>query len=235
MKIDLHVHTIYSDGWGLVEEVLQTARARGLDGLAITDHETLWGYYKASSICGEMLVIPGFEVDTDAGHVLVLGLEQLPPPSARRIYERLVRWARGLGGVTVLAHPAAHRLRLDRWSRCKPDAVEVLNALYPLQRIFVSRGRRIAHGLKLPAVGGSDAHQAHNVGDAYTLVEVGNPTKNGVLEAIRTGSVTFEGSLSPRSPRLRRGLGYLIRRLLALSGLELERTSRSIRSSAECL
>ncbi|MEM2850108.1 MAG: CehA/McbA family metallohydrolase, partial [Candidatus Bathyarchaeia archaeon] len=158
MKIDIHVHTIYSDGRGTVREVLKIAKFKGLDGLAITDHNSLKGYFKAKLYGSGLLIIPGYEIHTDAGHVLVLGLEHLPPETRRIRYEELVEWIRRLGGLTVLAHPAAGRIALNRWMRCKPDAVEILNALYPLHGYSIRRGLNIASKLGVPTVGGSDAH-----------------------------------------------------------------------------
>lgn len=210
--MDLHVHTVYSDGRGTVGEVLERALDRGLDGLAITDHETLEGYFEARASDSGLMVLPGFEVKTDAGHVLVLGLERLPPRIEKIGYEELIGWARGLGGLTVLAHPAAGRFRLGRWMSCKPDVVEVFNASYPSDYL-VERGLRLAERLGLPAIGGSDAHHPQTVGDAFTVVEVGDPDRDFVVEAIRAGNVGFEGELSPVYNRLRIGVGYLTQKL----------------------
>lgn len=212
LKIDLHVHSAHSDGLGSVQEILKEATLKGLDGLAITDHDTLEGYREATSLRGDLLILPGYEVETDAGHVLVLGLEQLPPFDGKIIYEDLIRWARSLGGLTVLAHPAAGRQKLRRWRREKPNAVEVLNASYP-NKYFTRSGQKIAETLELPAVGGSDAHHPKTVGDAYTVVEVNDRNADKVIEAIKQGSTTFEGELSPIHHRFRIGLGYLVKKL----------------------
>lgn len=99
-------------------------------------------------------------------------------------YEELIESANRLGGVTVLAHPAAGKIRLDRWRCCKPDAVEVLNAQYPFSRYFVKKGLEVAEELGLPAVGGSDAHYIQTVGNAYTVVEVCAVNDRDVIEAI---------------------------------------------------
>jgi hypothetical protein len=208
LKIDLHVHSVHSDGFGEIDEILDTARSKGLDGLAITDHETLEGYQEALSLKSGLLILPGFEVETDAGHVLVLGLKKLPPRIRRIGYEELIEWTRGMGGLSILAHPAAGRFRLGRWREAKPDAVEALNASYPF-RYFVRRGLMLAEKLGVPAVGGSDAHFPETVGDAYTIVDAGNPRTTDILEAIKTGSVGFEGALSPMIKRSRIGIGYL--------------------------
>ena len=212
LKIDLHVHSVHSDGFGDIDEILETARSKSLDGLAITDHDTLEGYHEALSLKSGLLVLPGFEVETDAGHILVLGLKQLPPRIRRIGYEQLLEWTSSMGGLSILAHPAAGRFRLGRWREVKPDAVEALNASYPF-RYFVRRGLMLAERLGIPAVGGSDAHFPETVGDAYTVVDAGNPRTIDIIEAIKAGSVGFEGALSPILKRSRIGIGYLTHKM----------------------
>lgn len=188
------------------------ARLRGLDGLVITDHNTLKGYYEALKVDSDLHILPGYEVETDAGHVLILGLEQLPPFTGIVAYEDLIWWTRDMGGLTVLAHPATGRFRLRRWMDAKPDAIEVLNASYPT-KYFITRGLRLAERLSLPRVGGSDAHHSKTVGDAYTIIEANKPDINSVMEAIKDSHVNFNGNLSPIRQRLIIGTGYLSYRL----------------------
>jgi predicted metal-dependent phosphoesterase TrpH len=168
LKIDLHVHTSFSDGLGAPVDVLERAEARGLDGLAITDHNTLEGYFRAREVGGGLVLVPGYEVVTDSGHILVYGLEELPPGVESIDYVDLVGWARGRGGLCVIAHPGIGSFHLCDWGSCVPDAVEVLNASYPLE-FFVGRGLRLSERLEVPGVGGSDAHSIKVVGDAYTV------------------------------------------------------------------
>lgn len=227
LKVDFHVHTIHSDGRGTVIEALEIARKKGLDGLAITDHETLGGFLEAKSCRGKRpFVLPGYEVHTDAGHIVVLGLETLPKGSGYMSsiipYEDLLEWVRDLGGLAILAHPAVGRLHMERWSHCRPDAVEALNASYPIYGYFVPKGLRIAEGLGVPGIGGSDAHYAECVGDAYTVLnlefdsgfEARNPRIEKILEAFRSLRAGFGGGLSPIKTRIRVGFGYAISSLL---------------------
>jgi len=214
LRIDLHVHSVYSDGSGTVERILETAERKGMDGLVITDHDMLEGYYEAKACDSGLLVLPGFEAETDAGHVLVLGLELLPP--YRVSYEDLIGWVRIRGGLSVLAHPGAGRIRLDRWMRCRPDAVEVLNASYPFSSFFLKRGAGVARRLGLPGVGGSDAHHAQTVGDAYTTVELNDPSPREVLAALKAGRASYAGRISPLSVRFKIGLGYTVSKVLKL-------------------
>lgn len=208
LKIDLHVHSSCSDGLGAPEDVLERAEARGLDGLAFTDHNTLEGYFRAREVGSGLVLVPGYEVVTDLGHILVYGLEELPPGVESIGYVDLVGWARGRGGLCVIAHPGIARFHLREWRGCLPDAVEVLNASYPLE-FFVGRGLRLAERLEVPGVGGSDAHSIEAVGDAYTVVECDDSRIEAILEGVERGSVEYEGGLSPLSIRFRLGLGYL--------------------------
>lgn len=208
LKIDLHVHTSFSDGLGAPVDILGRADARGLDGLAITDHDTLEGFFRAKELDSDLLLIPGYEVETEAGHILVLGLEELPPSVESIGYDGLIGWVRSNGGLTVIAHPAISRFHIAKWMRSPPDAVEVLNAAYPLE-YFVRRGLEASERIGVPGVGGSDAHSPIFVGDAYTVVEVQSAALDDVLWAIRAGLVQFEGGLSPVKSRLGIGLRYL--------------------------
>lgn len=214
MKLDLHVHTVHSDGSGTVKDVLRVAKSKGLDGLTITDHNTIEGYFEAKSYNFGLLILPGYEVRTDAGHILVIGLERTPLNIKIIRYEDLIRWVRKLGGLTILAHPAAGRISLDRWMHCKPDAVEVLNASYPVYGFFMKRGLKIANGIGAPSVAGSDAHCPENVGNSYTIIEASNPSNDDIIEAIKHGNVSFEGKLSPLSTRIKAGLGYMLSAIL---------------------
>ena len=208
LKIDLHTHSTYSDGLGRPEDILEGAREKGLDGLAITDHHTLDGYFSVRDMEGDLLIIPGFEVETEAGHILVLGLEELPSGIEGISYEELIGWVRERSGLTVIAHPAISRFHMAEWNRSKPDAVEVLNAMYPLQ-FFVQRGLRLSQRMGLPALGGSDAHNHFTVGDAYSVVDVEKANVEEVLMAIKGGLVSYYGNLSPVRSRLKIGVDYL--------------------------
>jgi len=169
MKLDLHVHANYSDGSGTIEEVIATAEEKGLDGIALTDHSVIDGIYEARRRSCKVLVIPGCEVCTEFGHIIALGIERTLP--FKLGYKDELQLTRGLGGISVLAHPYAGRPRSAVWVRCKPDAIEVVNALYPFFNYLTGKSRQLDESLGLPQVAGSDAHSALNVGDAYTLEE----------------------------------------------------------------
>ncbi|MDQ2830729.1 MAG: PHP domain-containing protein, partial [Chloroflexota bacterium] len=76
-RCDPHTHTTYSDGLGTPREVVETAIARGLDVIAVTDHDSVAGALAARTLVREegypLGVIVGSEVTTARGvHLLAL-------------------------------------------------------------------------------------------------------------------------------------------------------------------
>ena len=75
-RFDLHVHSFFSkDATGSPESLIEAALAKGLSGIAITDHDTCeaHAYLKAKPLPEGFLVVPGVEVSTAEGHLLCLG------------------------------------------------------------------------------------------------------------------------------------------------------------------
>lgn len=174
---DLQVHTDVSPCSNAAPDaVAATARNRGLDGIAVTNHDTLDGVDAVRDAApAELAVITGVEVTTSQGHLLALGVDEPPAPDdpvmvIERVHEQ--------GGVTILSHPF-DRLRqqyttdLDAIADAV-DAVEVCNSRCLLSRDN-DRARTFAHAYDLPTTGGSDAHFPMEIGRAYTVIEGDRP------------------------------------------------------------
>lgn len=73
LKADLHLHTYFSDGYLSPSAILSKAKAKGLNIISITDHDTLAGYLEASSIADShrITLIPGIELSSDFNGVEV--------------------------------------------------------------------------------------------------------------------------------------------------------------------
>lgn len=195
MRFDLHVHSNCSDGRDEVRTILRAAVKRGLAGLSITDHDTLQGSLKAQKIISEekleLILIPGAEVTTSEGHLLCLGIEELPPRGHSP--EETADMAREQGGIAIVPHPYhPFRHAIGRIPDC--DAVEVYNSKH-LFGIANARARREAKKRHLPMVAGSDSHFAATVGLGVTEIPASNAAE--VVQAIRAGRTRVIGRRTP--------------------------------------
>lgn len=98
----LHMHTLYSDGTGTVDELAKAAREAGLRWIIITDHDTLEGLPFAGWL-HDVLVIIGHEITPDRNHFLALNIDRvidctLPP-------QDFVDAVYAHGGFGIIAHP----------------------------------------------------------------------------------------------------------------------------------
>lgn len=195
MKFDLHIHSSCSDGRASVKEIIEAARRRGLDGIALTDHDTMKGipaarrYIKEKKL--DLILIPGVEVSTSEGHLLVLGVEE--PPQKRMSPEETIERAHELGGIADVPHPY-HPFRHAIGRIPDADAVEVYNSKH-LFGLANGRARIEARRRHIPMVAGSDSHFAETVGLGVTEIEAEDA--EGALEAIRAGRTRILGRRTP--------------------------------------
>ncbi len=220
LTCDLHVHTNHSkDGESSVEDILRAAEAAGLDAIAITDHDSVDGAKRALQIETTVLVIPGIEVTTKQGHLLVLGVTEVIP-SGLDVLET-VALARRMGALLILPHPYhvwRHGVaRRKKAGMTAVDAVESFNSRY----IVGSANRkaaRMAAKLGKPCVAGSDAHNARFVGFGRTYVDA---EKNvpAILDAIRAGKVTCGGKKTPLRTYTHQSLNNTWRKITRITRL----------------
>ena len=200
LKIDFHVHTCYSSDSSItLKEVVVFAKKRGLDGVAITDHNTVKGALKLKT--EDILVIPGIEVSTREGHLLGMNITaQIPSKlgiaeTVQRIHEA--------GGVAVAPHPFAfYKSPPSRSIGCY-DAVEVMNASSVPFSVLTCLNKRFAEELCLPQTGGSDSHYAPEIGSAYTIVDADSEIDE-VVAALKRGDTIPAGRGTAWKIRLER-------------------------------
>jgi predicted metal-dependent phosphoesterase TrpH len=209
LKIDLHVHTCYSrDSSITLQQVVSFAKKRGLDGVAVTDHNTVEGALKMKT--RDILVVPGIEVSTSNGHLL--GINVTTPIPAKLGIEETIRLIHEAGGIAVAPHPTAFYKSPPSRRVSSYDAVEVMNASSVPFSVLTHYSRKFAEGLGLPQTGGSDSHYAPEIGSAYTVVEA-DAAVDEIVSAIKKGNVYPMGRGIPWKTRLERSLLRLKRKM----------------------
>ena len=106
MKIDMHVHSNHSDGTKSIEELIDLARKIKLDGFALTDHDTIEGYYEFLDKNIEYKVIPGIELSTyhkgKSVHILGYFPISLPNLTEFRKYLNEVKEKRDIRNLKII-------------------------------------------------------------------------------------------------------------------------------------
>ncbi len=207
MKLDLHVHTKYSfDCLCSPSKILQKAKDRGLDGIAITDHNNAEGWQNAIQAAKKlkMQLILGEEIKCKEGVELIglfLKKEIKSDYYNQNSFAHILKEIKKQNGIAILAHPFEKKHSFEEIKNYakKVDAIEILNS----RRTRNKNKKAFLLYKKLKnkaASAGSDAHSLSEVGKAYTECEAKNlkEFKEGILKR-RT---IAKGKLSSRTVHL---------------------------------
>jgi len=181
--IDLHTHTLVgSDDSNIdIDELVERAKENGLDGVCITDHEWFWNQSTIDRFRRELdfLILPGVEMNTEDGHLLVFGLRKYVFGMHRTAF--LKRELDKVGGVMVLAHPYRRNMyygeevedSVKRYSkRSFFDLIDIIETCNGRSNEKQTRfSQLLGQTLNLKGTGGSDAHQLTNIPSCATLFE----------------------------------------------------------------
>ena len=194
MKFDLHSHTNYSPRCGFMEPktLVKIARKRGLDGIAVTDHDTIKGSLKAREYAEKSLeIIIGSEVMTSRGEVIGLFLsEEIQSTDLIDVVEEI----HDQNGVAVVPHPFDTLRKSALWPTEDDvkylDGVEGFNARNVYQK---SNMDAIEFGKKhkLAITAGSDAHFSNEIGNAGIITD-----DEDIREAILSRKIEIFGKQS---------------------------------------
>lgn len=199
MMMDLHVHSAYSVDTDVeIKDILKTAKARNLNGLAISDHNEIAGSLEAFELAKEMegfVVIRATEVSSSEGHIIAYGVDKKIPRDMTP--QDTVDAIRRVGGTPVVAHP--YRF----WSgvgegvvlNTRFSAIEGLNARSP--KSANEKAIVLAEKLDLGVTGGSDAHEIEDIGTGVTVFESNIETEEQALEEIVKGRSKVHGKSRP--------------------------------------
>lgn len=220
---DLHMHDAHSDGSCLSQagkkvpcplyKTVETAASRGLDFIAISDHNTTSQYNDIRELqpyFDRVLLLPAREITTFQGHANVYGPTdfidfRLTSPHVPN-FNRLLDEVQNLHGILSINHPgipSGESCMGCGWTVSATDfsrvtAIEVINggaADGPLSGIPFWQ-KQLNNGFRLTALGGSDNHDADSKAQTYsaighptTVIHAANLSENAILDAIRAGHV----------------------------------------------
>ena len=199
LKLDLHIHSQYSeDGLGSPKEIIKELQKKGLQGMAITDHNTMEGSLKAVKLASkDFIVIPGMEISTADGHILALNVKE---DIARSLsVEETVDKILDLGGTPIIPHLFRNMSGIKEEKlksiHKKLTAIEVFNGCsLPKTNMKVAK---IAHEYDFGGTGGSDSHDPKYVGCAYTTVDTTDLRKDTIISLIEKKKTWGEGETMP--------------------------------------
>lgn len=191
-RIDLHVHSWFSgDSDASPETLVQQAIRTGLDGIAFTEHYSYGASEEAEELRerygGEIMIFRGVEFSAAEGHCLVFGVDTDKGFPRDAPMAEVVRMVNSRGGVVIPSHPYRGMNSVGDAVRSLPGicAVEGYNGCN--SRPLNARALEAAAALNLPFTGGSDAHEAADVGSCYTLFS-GQVTYDSFLDLLRAGN-----------------------------------------------
>lgn len=169
MIFELHVHSCFSfDSMLSPEKIVNAAMKKGLDGIAITDHNTIQGGLKAKKIKEgrDFEIIIGTEINTNVGDIIGLYLNE---EVRSRMWREVIDEVREQGGLVILPHPfRGHKPRPDLIPDLvsSVDAIEIFNSRTSLEDNI--QADKLAKDNGKAAVAGSDAHFISEIGLGMT-------------------------------------------------------------------
>ncbi|MGA3153818.1 MAG: CehA/McbA family metallohydrolase [Streptosporangiaceae bacterium] len=187
---DLHTHTVHSDGAMTVSELARFAAGRGMDFIAVTDHNTISHFAElpAAASAHGIVLLPGQEVTTDTGHASALGdvgwIDFREPPDA------WLEATEQAGGLLSINHPIGGHVSWATPMKRRPPLIEVWHWSWLDTHWTTPLGWWLAWDPTAIPVGGSDWHRPGSdapPGSPTTWVEAEADDPAAVLEAIRAG------------------------------------------------
>ncbi len=192
MTFDLHMHTKRYSPDSVIdpEELVRRAKAVGLDGIVITEHDRLWPEHELEELRRlqpDLMILGGVEISGRGGDMLCYGVTDLSSLRRGVPWRELVAEVRQQGGVAVAAHPYRWGQDFDAMleeAGVTLDGVEVMSnnmdaGLRTAAAKFAARHPEYA------TLGNSDAHELDVVGHCRTVFATPIVTMGDLTRAIR--------------------------------------------------
>lgn len=206
LKIDLHIHSQYSeDAKGTPKEIIQSLQKKGINGMCITDHNTIKGSIEAIKIAPKnFIVIPGSEISTKEGHIIALNIKEniLPKQTIEITIEKII----DEGGIPIIPHVYRNmsgiKKRKLNMLRDKIKSIEVFNSCS--QPITNLKMAKLAKNNNFGGTGGSDTHEPQYAGYGYTTIDTNDNKIDSIISQIKNKKTWGEGKTLPMDYRRNR-------------------------------
>ena len=191
MKFDLHMHTTRHSPDSRMDPFVmcRQARAIGLDGVVITEHDWLWTEAELDELRAahpDLVILAGVEVSAYEGHFLVYGVtDPFTVHRGIRVAD-LCREVHAQGGAVVAAHPFRWNQPFEEiLKREEPelDGLELMTSNMDAE--CRRRAAAVRERLTLAGLGSSDAHDEQTLGFCHTDFPEGTRTMTDLVAAIR--------------------------------------------------
>jgi PHP domain len=194
---DLHTHTVHSDGVMTVPELARFAAGRGLDFLAITDHNTISQHaeLRAAGAAHDIVLLPGQEITTEAGHANALG--NTTWVDFREPADAWLAATEAGGGLLSINHPIGGNVSWATPTKRRAPLIEVWHWSWLDTRWTTPIGWWLAWDPAAIPVGGSDWHRPGSdapPGSPTTWVEAEAADPAAVVAALRAGRTAVSAS-----------------------------------------
>lgn len=191
-RVNLHIHSTYSDGIGNIKEIINQAKEKGYNYISFSDHNTIQSYLE-TDILNEEIIIPAVEFDVWCGnvfmHLLAYGIDinnkelqsfcakskretewDIIRIFAKRDIKKLIKAIHNAGGIAVLAHPACcFTLSLENFvKKLMNYGLDGLEVYYPYPR-----WRKYLRF--------STAKHIEKIADKYNLIKTGGTDLHGAI------------------------------------------------------
>jgi hypothetical protein len=169
MLVDMHVHTNYSPCSIInISQLLDACRSIGIDGVCVTDHDTLSSKYDINNLKFDfdLFVVVGMEYTTKQGDFLIFGDIENIPRGMNAL--ELLNFINKIDGIAIPAHPFRRSRPVDVNILSNFDIVEILNGRNTNSENDICKEWISKNGKKFKGIGGSDAHTINEVGNIVT-------------------------------------------------------------------
>lgn len=191
---DTHTHSKFSDGYGTVKDNITELKNKGLNFIAITDHNNYNALENVGEICSEdKIIIGGNEYTTVNGHGVIMNINENKDYSnmTKEELSKYIKATTDNNGLIYAAHPYEAK---GAWEFEVCDGIEVWNGWYgpkhPYNKYAFEKWDELnKKGKKVYGISDTDAHSSSDIGKNFTTVFAKDFTSKDIINGYLSGNM----------------------------------------------